>query len=183
MLRFHEAAVETETRLQPRRLRFDWSRAAAIGVLKACMGKWCRSETGVSAVEFALFAPILFFALVAAVDVGLAEYERMTIDHILRAGAQSAMVDQGQAQVLNVVQNTATKNFALSPTVSAGALMVSVSRFCACPESTGAATACSTTCAGSAPTFIYYRLSGTKIHAGMILPAITLSPSVQVQAR
>ena len=183
MLRFHEAAVETETRLQPRRLRFDWSRAAAIGVLKACMGKWCRSETGVSAVEFALFAPILFFALVAAVDVGLAEYERMTIDHVLRAGAQSAVVDQGQVQVLKVVQNTASKNFVLSNTVSPDALTVSVNRFCACPENASTAIACPTTCAGSAPTFIYYTLRGTKIHNGMIMPAVTLSPSVEVQTR
>ncbi len=38
-------------------------------------------EDGVLAVEFALFAPVLFFALAAAVDVGRAEYERMTIEH------------------------------------------------------------------------------------------------------
>ena len=183
MLRSSETAAATESRSRPRRLRIDRSRATTISVFRTWMGKWRRSEAGVSAVEFALFAPILFFALVAAVDVGLAEYERMTIDHVLRAGAQSAMVDQGQDQVLKVVQNTASKNFVLSNTVSADALTVSVNRFCACPDNTSTAIACPTTCAGSAPTFIYYALRGTKIHNGMIMPAVTLSPSVQVQAR
>jgi Flp pilus assembly protein TadG len=45
-------------------------------------------EDGVSAVEFALIAPILFLSLLAMVDVGFAIHERMTIDHVLRAGAQ-----------------------------------------------------------------------------------------------
>ena len=99
MLRSSETATANESRSRPRRLRIDRSRATTISVFRTWMGKWRRSEAGVSAVEFALFAPILFFALVAAVDVGLAEYERMTIDHVLRAGAQSAMVDQGQDQV------------------------------------------------------------------------------------
>lgn len=156
-----------------------------IANLRTWNAKWRRSEDGLAAVEFAMFAPVLFFALVAAVDVGLAEYERMTIDHILRAGAQSAMADPGQDQVLKVVQNTASKNFAISSqtVVSADALSVAVNRFCACPNNTGVGVACSTTCPGPTPTFIYYRMSGAKIHNGMIMPAMTLNPSVQVQVR
>lgn len=162
----------------------DTARLARMG-LRARLARWRRCEAGVSAVEFALFAPILFFALVAAVDLGLAEYERMTIDHALRAGAQSAMVDQGPDAVLKVVQNTASRNFAIStqPTPSAKALSVTVKRFCACANNTAVEVACSTTCSGSAPTFIYYRLSGTKIYDGMIMPDITLGPTVQVQVR
>ena len=44
-----------------------------------------RSEDGVSAVEFALFAPILFFGLLSAVDIGFALHERMTIDHAAKS--------------------------------------------------------------------------------------------------
>ena len=152
---------------------------AAFGV------RFRRCDAGVSAVEFALFAPVLFFALVAAVDLGVAEYERMTIDHALRAGAQSAMADQGADAVLKVVQSTASKNFTLSDQTapSATALTVSVARFCACAENTGVEVACSTTCAGSSPTFIYYRLSGAKIYDGMTMPDMTLNPTVQVQIR
>jgi pilus assembly protein CpaE len=52
-----------------------------------------RSEAGVSAIEFALVAPVLALGLVAMADIGLALYERMTIDHVLRAGAQD-MIDR-----------------------------------------------------------------------------------------
>lgn len=162
----------------------DRARLARAG-LWARLARWRGCEDGVSAVEFALFAPILFFALVAAVDLGLAEYERMTLDHALRAGAQSAMADQGPDAVLKVVQNTASKNFTLADetTQTAGAVSIAVRRFCACAENTAVEVACSTTCSGSAPTFVYYRLSGTKIYDGMIMPDITLSPAVQVQVR
>ena len=185
MYRFYGKATETQRRPRRRRLRVVRSRAATIEVLRTWLGKWRENDAGVSAVEFALFAPVLFFALVAVADVGLAEYERMTIDHVLRAGAQSAMADQGQDQVLNVVQNTASKNLVLSnqTTPNAGVLTVSVNRFCTCPDNTSTAIACSTTCTGSIPTFIYYRLSGTEIYDGMIMPAMTLSSSVQVQVR
>jgi pilus assembly protein CpaE len=167
----------------PQRFRAAW-RALAMQSPRGWIGTWRRNEKGTSAVEFALFAPVLFFALVATVDVGLAEYERMTIDHILRAGAQSAMADQGQDQILKIVQNTASRNFTLSnqTTINATALAVAVDRFCACPDSP-AAVACTTTCTGLTPTFVYYRVSAAKIYSGMIMPAITMSPSVLVQVR
>jgi pilus assembly protein CpaE len=158
--------------------------ATAIEALRNCSGKWRNSEDGVAAVEFALFASAVLPVLVWAADLGLAEYERMTIDHILRAGAQSAIADQGQDQVLKVVQNTASKNFTLSTQASSGTLKVDVKRFCACPENTSAEVACSTTCAGSAPTFIYYRLTGEKNYKAIIIPqVITLKPVVEVQTR
>ena len=152
---------------------------------RAWLGRRVRDEEGTSAVEFALFAPILVFSLVAAIDLGLAEYERMAIDHALRAAAQSAMADQGPDTVLNALHSTASKNFTLADgtTENAHALKISVRRFCACPSATGTEVNCSSVCAGSAPTFIYYRLNGTKIHSTAMLPPIELSPSVQVQVR
>jgi pilus assembly protein CpaE len=185
MQRFCGQGTKTGRNSRPGQRGIAWSYSAAIEAVKCWVGNWRRSEDGVSAIEFALLAPVLFFALVAAVDVGLAEYERMTIDHVLRAGAQSAMADPGQAQVLNVAQNTASKNFTISTQsgISATALNVDVQRFCACPNSTGTAVACSTICAGSAPPFIYYRLTGTKLHNGMVMPAMTLTGSVEVQVR
>ncbi|HEX2134506.1 MAG TPA: TadE family protein [Microvirga sp.] len=151
----------------------------------AWAGRSARDQDGVSAVEFALVAPILAFSLVAAIDVGLAEYERMAIDHALRAAAQSAMADQGPDAVLRALQTTASKNFTLSDgtTSNPDALKVSVKRFCACPEATGTEVSCSTVCAGPTSTFIYYRLTGTKFHKAAMLPPIELSPSVQVQVR
>jgi Flp pilus assembly protein TadG len=154
-------------------------------LLRNGLGAWCRGEEGVSAVEFAFFAPVLFFLLIATVDIGLAAYERMTIDQALRAGAQSAMANQDEDTILHVLEMTAAKNFTVSTdTASAGddVLIVSVDRLCTCPASSTVVT-CSTICSGTVPTFVYYRLSATKTYKGMVLPAINFSPSVLVQIR
>ncbi len=144
-----------------------------------------RDEAGLSAVEFALVAPVLAFALVASVDLGLAQYERMTIDQAMRAGAQRAIADPGGAAILSTTRGTITKNFSIatSPGSSATAVNVDVQRFCTCPESITAAVACSTTCSGSAPTFVFYRLTGTKLYKGMILPQFVLRSAALVQVR
>lgn len=161
----------------------------------------CRKrEDGVSAVEFGLFAPVLFIALLTAVDLGLALYERMTIDHVLRAGAQSAMRDQGPDQVKKVLESTATKNFVVASSTAfdnvdgiiapdctadgAGdSLVLCTVRNYACPENTEVSVERGTTCAGSKPTFVYYRLEGAKTYDGMFIPSIDMDAKVQVQVR
>lgn len=155
--------------------------------LRTVVAALSRSEAGVSAVEFALFAPVLFFALLAMVDIGLAVSERMTIDHVLRAGAQSAIVDQSKESVLAVMQSTARKNFSLAgeadPRAGAEPLSLSVSRYCACPDQPETAVACSTTCPGPASTYIFLRMSGQKTYDAMILPSFPLERSMEVQLR
>lgn len=145
-----------------------------------------RDEAGVSAVEFALFAPILFFALLAMVDVGLAVSERMTIDHVLRAGAQSAIVEQREEAVLDAMKSTARKNFVLSGEENPSGdhpLSLSVSRYCTCPDDTETALACSTTCPGPSSTYIFHRMSGQKDYDAIILPTFSLDRSMEVQLR
>lgn len=165
------------------------------GFPRRLLGSWWRGDDGVSAVEFALFAPILFFGLVATADLGLALYQRMTIDHVLRAGAQSAMVDPGKASVRNVLASTAAKNFTVSSQcgdAGADALDLCVNRYFACPENPDVEVASSTFCAGSLAPNIYYRLTATKSYEGLFLPisigrfslgALTLASSAQVQIR
>lgn len=146
---------------------------------------WWRCGRGVSAVEFALLAPILTFMLLAGVDMGLAVSERMAIDHALRAGAQEAMNDPGEPRVLELMEKTAESNFTLddgSGTESTP-LALSVTRFCACPDNVGLAVTCSTICSGSKPTFIYYRMAGEMSYSGWIMPVFGFAPAVQVQIR
>ncbi|WP_027998857.1 AAA family ATPase [Sinorhizobium arboris] len=150
-------------------------------------GELKASEAGASAAEFALIAPVLALALVAMADVGLALYERMTIDHALRAGAQAAMADPGPTQVQKVMQSTLAKSALL-----ANATVSAVKRYCACPENPDidpdAAPQCGTSlCANAAAPFIYYRLAATKDYQPMslpqVLPAFRLNSSMQVQIR
>lgn len=136
-----------------------------------------RAEAGVAALEFALFAPILFVSLLSMVDIGFALHERMTIDHVLRGGAQTAMEGGDEAAVLKVLQATAARNF------TAEEVVFNVARYCACAEDPGVGVACSTTCAGPSATSIYYRLTGTKSYDGIFLPTMSLAPSVEVQLR
>ena len=50
-----------------------------------------RCEAGVAAIEFAIFAPMIFLGMLAMVDIGRAITARMEMDRNVRAGAQAAM--------------------------------------------------------------------------------------------
>ena len=147
-------------------------------------------EGGADATEFALFAPVICYALLATVDIGMALHERMAMQHVLRQGAQAAMVDPGEDPVRDVLDETADKNFVLASegegdTYSSGAapISVAVDRFCACPAATRTEVDCSTSCAGTVPTFIYYAISASKDYDGIFLPRIDLGASLHVQVR
>jgi Flp pilus assembly protein TadG len=145
-----------------------------------------RNDNGVSAAEFALLAPMLVFAVLATVDLGLAISERLTIGHILRAGAQSAIGDVGTANVDLVLRTTAAKNMSVAAAGTSGndtSLALTVTRICSCPSQPSVALACSTTCAANAPTQIYYVLSGKKTYSGLILPRFAQSKTLEVQVR
>lgn len=145
-----------------------------------------RDAQGVSAVEFALLAPVLIFGLLATVDLGLALSERMTIGHILRAAAQGATTDSGTARIGEVLRATAAQNMTLAPAGTPGddaALALEVSRLCTCPAEPTVAVVCSKTCADAAPTQIFYVLSASKTFAGLILPRMSQAMTLQVQIR
>jgi len=143
-----------------------------------------RDEQGVSAVEFALIAPMLTFALLAMVDTGFAISERMTIGHVLRAGAQGASMDIGESAVDQILRRTAEKNMTVA-TASGDdtALALEVRLFHSCPEEPSAPVERNATCDGDSPTQIFYVLSGSKTYAGLILPRFSLSRELRVQVR
>ena len=148
-----------------------------------------RAEDGVSAIEFALFAPILVFLVLATVDLGRALTERISMGHVIRSGAQVAMRDPGAEEVQTVLETTADRNFAVASSdadntfVMGEPISLSVERFCACPDAVDTAVACSTICPGETPTFIYYRMSAEKDFSGILARNIPLGSSAQVQVR
>lgn len=160
---------------------------------QACLGRnWrkpgrlIRAEDGVSAIEFALLAPVLVIALLGMVDLGLAVNERMAIDHVLRAGAQSAAAGEDIAVIDQVIRTTAKNNFTVAAPDATGddtSLALTVNRLCTCAEQPETSVVCSTTCAGNAPTQIFYALTGQKTYSGNLLPRFSLSPTLQVQFR
>ena len=154
-----------------------------------------RCEGGVSAVEFALFAPILFFGLLATVDLGLALYQRMTIDHVLRAGGQSAMEDPREDHVENVMATIAERNFPADENGLAG-LEPRAVRYFACPGKTGFADrddslTGTSVCEDDKHTLLFYHLSAAKSYDGLFVPITLggytldfgLASAIQVQIR
>lgn len=142
---------------------------------------FARDEAGVSAVEFALVAPMIFFSLLAMFDVGIALRERIQLDHVLRSGAQAAMRDAGQAAVLDTLKKTVCGG----TSTDCGALAdVSFEPepvpFCICPT-TGVKDACTGTCAVRPQKF--YELSASKSYAGVFLPQFDFAPKVLVEVR
>lgn len=145
-----------------------------------------RKDDGVAATELALLAPLLIFSVLAATDLGLAITERMTLGHILRAGAQSATEDVGVTKISQSLRTTAAKNMTVAATGAAGTdttVALTVRRMCACAAQPSVELACSATCAQKAPTQIYYILSGSKTYSGLLLPRISQTKSLKVQVR
>ena len=141
---------------------------------------WC-DTSGVAAVEFALIGPVLVFGLLAMADVGMAVYQRMNIDHMLRSAAHHAIEDPGTPTVQGVLDG-----FAITDSLGlwgAGEITHHVARICACAEAPETPVTCSVTCANSQPTSIYYTMRSDLVVAGVILPAIHLQPTIQVQIR
>lgn len=147
--------------------------------LLAMMRRGRLGDDGVSAVEFGLIAPILFVSLLAMVDVGFAISQRMTLDSVLRAGAQQAMDDPGAAEVKTALDGIAAENFPADDLPA-----FTVEELCDCPAQAGEYLAdCSTDCLpGPTATSIYYRLESMKTYEGIFM-SMDLGPSVQVQVR
>ena len=135
-------------------------------------------QRGASAVEFALFAPFLFFAGVGMIDVGLAIGERMALDRMLRGGAQSAMNDPGADTVRAVIEASAPED--LTPGTD---FTLSVQRVCACPGASDVIIACTTVCGGSIAPAAYYQMAAERTYPGILLPDIGLTTSSEVQVR
>ena len=146
-----------------------------------------RAEGGVSAIEFALVAPMLFFSLLAAADVGLAIHDRITLDHVLRAGAQTAMRDAGVAQIQNRMQQVACESYSVADicaTELPALTTLGASAYCICPSTGVTDTTCTNSC-GVEPNR-FYRLSAARTYTPMFLPnmdALDFAPVVLVEVR
>lgn len=140
-----------------------------------------KNEQGVAALEFALLGPIVIFSFLAMADVGLAVRDRMALDHIVRTGAQKAAENTGAASVFMALQ--AASAGSLTRSTSAAALTVSVDLECTCPEAPAVTVACTTTCSGQKPTFIFYSLRAETVASGILLADMPLASRARVQVR
>ncbi len=143
-----------------------------------------RDEAGVSAVEFGLVAPMIFFSLLAMIDVGFALRDRMQLDHFLRSGAQAAMRDAGEGAVLDTLRRTVcneSETYPICADLASVAFLPEPDRYCICPTTGTQDTSCTSTCAVQPQKF--YKLSAAKSYNGIFLPQMDFAPSVLVEVR
>ena len=151
--------------------------------LRTQLNRMKSREDGTSAIEFGLFTPILFFSLLATIDIGMAINERILMDQALRAGAEQAMFDPGQTAVEGVVQSAARIGFKVDGSGGAlGEMTVNVTEYCTCPDAPTTAISCSTACS-VADSYKYYTIAGSKTYQSVIIPDITFNSSLKVQVR
>lgn len=132
---------------------------------------------GAAAVEFALVAPILVLGVLSTADLGFEISARMEVDQGLRAGAEAAIDDPGEAAVTAAVVAAETGAGGAAETTWA------VTRFCACAEARETELSCYSTCANNTPTSIYYRLSGQRSTSPMLLTRESITREALVQVR
>ena len=87
-----------------------------------------RDEDGVSAVEFALIAPLLIAMMVCIVDFGLGYYTDTQLASAAQAGAAYAVHKGYDAAGITTIVQSATK---------LGNIGVAPAQFCGCPSATG----------------------------------------------
>lgn len=149
---------------------------------RTAFGRLLGCSRAVSAVEFALLAPVLIIGAFATADAGLAIYERTMMGQSLRAAAQLGMAGAEVDHVRAVLREVASENFVLAAdgTTQDGSLSVDVSSYCACPGQGFAEVDCSVTCDAGEGASEFYRLTASKTFEGVFLPSFALGDAVSI---
>ena len=129
-------------------------------------------RNGASALEFALFAPLLVFGLLAMVDIGIGIGTRMELDRIVRSGAQAAISLNNDAAAIRllVMASSATQT----------SLAVGVERVCSCAE---VAASCTALCSGGAAPSVYYGIEAERPYAGLLFGERPIVSSTRIKIR
>ena len=150
-------------------------------------GELLRRHEGVSAVEFALIGPMLVFALLAMVDLGITAIHRLEVDHVLRAGAEIAIVGENSDAIEAVLKATARATFKVAgdPDVvdADDPISVTVALLCSCDQATVTPVDCNSLCSGPAPPLVFYELGAEKRISRLLLSSATIDRSMLVQVR
>jgi Flp pilus assembly protein TadG len=114
--------------------------------------------SGVSAVEFAIAAPVLILGLLGMIDAGRMAATRMEMDRNIRAGAQAAMSlnnDPDAIETIVVASADNRENFD-----------VAVAIVCSCSEVTGS---CTEPCASGEAPSVFFDISAAQPYSGILI--------------
>jgi pilus assembly protein CpaE len=131
-----------------------------------------RCVAGVTAIEFAIFAPMIFLGLLTMVDIGRSITVRMEMDRNVRAGAQAAMSLNNDLDSIEGIILASTEN--------PDELTVDVAMECRCAV---ASAACTTPCPDATAPAVFVAISALRPYEGILLPARTIASRIRVQIR
>lgn len=134
--------------------------------------RMCRDQGGVSAVEFALVAPLLVFGLLAMVDVGMAIGERMELERNVRAGAQAAMSLNNNADAIRTI--------VLASASEPEGMTAAAAQRCLC---LGIIHSCTTVCPDGLAPSVFFEISAARPVSGPIFGERDVVAATRVQIR
>ncbi|TCS64019.1 TadE/TadG family type IV pilus assembly protein [Varunaivibrio sulfuroxidans] len=129
---------------------------------------------GVSAIEFALIAPVLMILMLGMFDYAVLIFHKMELVGAVRSGAQYALIDSSATTAIaqTVINST---------NLPANTLSVTVTNFCECPD--GSSLVCGGTCAAGNVHY-YTRVAGSYDYTPIFLPGpITLSDTTTIRTQ
>jgi Flp pilus assembly protein TadG len=91
------------------------------------MIRFMRDRRGISAMEFALIAPVLITLLLGAFDLGNAAFQYIQLDQVVRAGGQYALSNPSDVTGIGNVVSTAATDAGLTSVTVTGPTY-----FCSC---------------------------------------------------
>jgi Flp pilus assembly protein TadG len=120
---------------------------------------FARDERGVSAVEFALIAPVLMIALLGVVDIGNVVFKRSDMESALRSGVQYFM---NGGDDLSKAEDVVTESWTTKP----DDVSVIAERFCMCAA---VEHACNALCDDDSYPASYNRIRATATFPGVLM--------------
>ena len=131
-----------------------------------------KSDAGVAAVELAMSLPLLVLIAIGVADFGRMYFTTIAVANSTRAGAHYGAQSTVKSGNFTAIDQ-ATRNDA----ADLGAISVTSSRFCRCPD--GSAPACTGTCASYGGPEVFVSVTASKTHSFLIdYPG--LPPSVSI---
>jgi pilus assembly protein CpaE len=138
-------------------------------------------EKGVSALEFAIFAPMLCLGLLAMIDVGMSVALRMELDRNVRSGAQAAITLDNPALLIEGIVELSAGN--------PDDLTVRVDQVCFCRidgelrELKSCELFCYPDPDNEVEPLVFFEISATRPYTGPIFKERTILSETRVQIR
>jgi Flp pilus assembly protein TadG len=119
-----------------------------------------RDKSGVTAVEFAIIAPLLIGMMMTIADLGLAIYTDVQLANAAQAGATYAMQKGYDGAGMTTVAQASTRLTGVT---------VATSQYCGCPSASGIASiTCGSNCSDGLTAGTFAQISATKDYSTLI---------------